>query len=185
MRCYKCQRFGHIAAVCRAKPRCAKCGGEHDYGKCAEGTKIKCCNCGGEHSAAYKGCEEHKKAVQVQNVRAKEKLSYAEAIKKVNSKAKPIARVLSASQPLPQTFVQTPRHNVNDNTLIVDKRKFVAFVVECINCSATVESRTQKTYIIIRAAKKYLGMEDLSFEAINEILTAKVNESQQSCGGGL
>lgn len=58
-RCFTCQRFGHIAAACKAKARCAKCGGEHEYGECAEGTKIKCCNCGGEHSAAYKGCETH------------------------------------------------------------------------------------------------------------------------------
>ncbi len=34
------------------------------------------------NSAAYKGCEAHKRAVQVQNVRMKEKITYAEAIKK-------------------------------------------------------------------------------------------------------
>ena len=68
-RCFKCQRFGHIAVACRAKNRCAKCGGDHEYGNCGEGTKIKCCNCGGEHSAAYKGCIAHKRAIQVQNVK--------------------------------------------------------------------------------------------------------------------
>lgn len=62
-RCFKCQRFGHTAVACRAKAHCAKCGGDHEYGKCTEGIKIKCCNCGGEHSAAYKGCEAHKRAV--------------------------------------------------------------------------------------------------------------------------
>lgn len=71
-RYFKCQRHGHIAIACRASIRCAKCGGEHEYGKCKEGTKTKCCKCGGEHSAAYKGCESHKRAVQVQNVRMKE-----------------------------------------------------------------------------------------------------------------
>ncbi|XP_037536589.1 cyclin-H [Nematolebias whitei] len=29
LRCYKCQRYGHIAAVCKGKQRCAKCGADH------------------------------------------------------------------------------------------------------------------------------------------------------------
>lgn len=33
LRCFKCQRFGHVVAVCRGKQRCARCGGEHDNGK--------------------------------------------------------------------------------------------------------------------------------------------------------
>lgn len=36
LRCYKCQRYGHVVAVCRGKLRCARCGGEHSagYGGC-------------------------------------------------------------------------------------------------------------------------------------------------------
>lgn len=33
-RCFKCQRMGHTAQQCKWRQRCAKCGGEHDYGKC-------------------------------------------------------------------------------------------------------------------------------------------------------
>ena len=29
LRCFKCQRFGHVAAVCKGKQRCSKCSGEH------------------------------------------------------------------------------------------------------------------------------------------------------------
>jgi len=87
LRCFKCQRFGHVAAICRGKQRCGKCGGEdHEYGKCNEGTKNKCCNCGGEHSAVYKGCEAHKRAADVQRIRVEGKMTYAEAIKVVNTK---------------------------------------------------------------------------------------------------
>ncbi|KAL0153030.1 hypothetical protein M9458_051629, partial [Cirrhinus mrigala] len=30
IRCFKCQRYGHVAAVCKGKQRCGKCSGEHD-----------------------------------------------------------------------------------------------------------------------------------------------------------
>lgn len=47
MRCYNWQEFGHIAKMCKGKRRCARCGGEHEYGKCGDGVRPKCCNCGG------------------------------------------------------------------------------------------------------------------------------------------
>lgn len=34
LRCYKCQRFGHIASVCKGV-RCGRCRGEHVYDECA------------------------------------------------------------------------------------------------------------------------------------------------------
>jgi len=55
LRCFKCQRYGHVAAVCKGKIRCSKCGEEHKYGECEEGVTQKFCNCGGDHSAAYGG----------------------------------------------------------------------------------------------------------------------------------
>lgn len=46
LRCYKCQRYGHIAAVCKGKQRCPKCGEDHRVEDCKENVKDKCCNCG-------------------------------------------------------------------------------------------------------------------------------------------
>ena len=34
MRCYRWQRMGHPADLCRGKIRCSRCGGEHDYSQC-------------------------------------------------------------------------------------------------------------------------------------------------------
>lgn len=76
LRCHKCQKFGHVAAVCRGKQRCARCG------KCGQGVNHKCCNCGGDHSADYGGCMVRKHAAQVQNVKTREGLSYSEALKR-------------------------------------------------------------------------------------------------------
>lgn len=83
LRCFKCQKYGHVAAVCKGKQRCGRCGGEHEYGKCVNGAKLKCCNCGGEHSSAYRGCEASKRAVEIQRIKTSEGITYAEANKRV------------------------------------------------------------------------------------------------------
>lgn len=56
LRCYNCQRFGHIAAMCKETRRCARCGGNHNYGQCGEGVLPNCCKCGGAHNVAYGEC---------------------------------------------------------------------------------------------------------------------------------
>lgn len=167
--------FGHIAVACRAKAHCAKCGRDHEYGKCAEGIKIKCCNCGGEHSAAYKGCEAHKK------------ITYAEAIKKGDFKTRNSLGPRVGLVPVIQNPAQNIVHKcckVNENTLIVEKKTFIAFMVEVINCTAQTDSRTARIKIILKAAEKYLGEEGLTTDSINEMLRTEVVESQSSGGGG-
>ena len=84
VRCFKCQGLGHMAATCKGKIRCVRCGGLHAFVDCQEKDKVKCCRCGGKHSAAYEGCEQIKLAKKIQNVKAAKGVSYAEAAKTVN-----------------------------------------------------------------------------------------------------
>lgn len=67
-KCYKCQRFGHVAAVCKGKTRCGKCG-HCLYENCMERTDLKCSNCGDKYSAAYKGCAAVVHAKEVQKIK--------------------------------------------------------------------------------------------------------------------
>lgn len=55
-RCFKCQRFGHVAKHCRGEQRCKRCGGPHDFKTCTSKEKLVCANCGGDHPASYGRC---------------------------------------------------------------------------------------------------------------------------------
>lgn len=85
MRCYKCQRYGHVANNCRGSVRCPKCGGSHGYDQCSKESP-SCLHCGGDHSVAFTGCPKYKEAKEVQTFRIKNKVSYAQAVKAVCTK---------------------------------------------------------------------------------------------------
>lgn len=55
-----------------------------------------------------------------------------------------------------------------ESEMIVNKVSFVAFIAEVVNCSAQTESRTERIKIVIRAAEKYLELEDVTVDIINE-----------------
>ena len=79
--CFRCQGFGHMARLCQREKRCAQCGGVgHERQECRE--QPKCCHCGEGHSAGYWGCERSKLEVVVQEIRRKEGVTYAEAMKR-------------------------------------------------------------------------------------------------------
>lgn len=62
-RCYKCQRYGHIAWQCSFDPVCGRCSGAHAPGQCNSAPK-KCINCGGPHISGDPSCAEQVKAVR-------------------------------------------------------------------------------------------------------------------------
>ena len=77
IRCYRCQRFGHVAAACLAKgERCSMCSGPHRTEQCltkmqnSETINLKCAICGEPHSANSNKCpvlhnKMHKKMISV------------------------------------------------------------------------------------------------------------------------
>lgn len=165
MRCFKCQKFGHVAARCKEEQsRCARCGGKHEYGKCGKGVQPKCCNCGGAHSAAYWGCEVMKREVEIQKMRTEKKLSYAEAAKQM--KGQTLGQNVQAWGPLGGT------REVPEKSREVEKKKLVVFIAGVINTTAGVESKTEKIRLVVKAAVHHLGMIGLNWEEVNEELKA-------------
>ena len=58
LRCFRCQAYGHVAAVCRREIlRCEKCAGGHGIKECVVSEeKPVCANSGGAHVAADQKC---------------------------------------------------------------------------------------------------------------------------------
>lgn len=84
--CFQCQKFGHVAALCKGKQRGGRCSGDHEHGKCGARTKLKCCKYGGGHSSAHRGCEANKRAMEVQRIKVPPGVTSAEAVEKVSGK---------------------------------------------------------------------------------------------------
>ena len=76
-RCYKCQRFGHGAANCRATvPLCVNCGSQA-HGECHNPSH--CVNCGGDHPAHATFCAAYRYEEEIIATQTKENLTFREA----------------------------------------------------------------------------------------------------------
>ena len=77
---------------------------------------------------------------------------------------------------------------VKEDTLIVEKRQFILFMVEVINCTAQTDKKTENIKITVKAAEKDLGVEDIGWEEVEEVLKggspSLQTSSQTSLWGG-
>lgn len=65
IRCFRCQRLGHMAGGCTATPRCQFCGGNHPRSECGNKDSPKCPNCGLGHTASSRQCIFTIKAIEI------------------------------------------------------------------------------------------------------------------------
>lgn len=63
-RCFRCQRYGHIAKVCKADHKCGRCAKPHDTKLCNSPDALKCVNCSKSHRSGDPVCPEQVKAVK-------------------------------------------------------------------------------------------------------------------------
>lgn len=60
LRCYRCQKLGHMASGCTRRQICNICSGEHRMQDCTNKDRPRCCNCRGEHAASSHDCIHNK-----------------------------------------------------------------------------------------------------------------------------
>lgn len=134
VQCYRCCRFGHVRANCRAKtPRCFKCGqNTHEGNNCLiNDDDIHCCLCNGSHIATDRKCLEFARQKSIKETMAKSCLSYIEASKlhpEISKKSYADALLSTPSIP-PITSI--PQHTRNipafkQNTNISHTKTFIS-----------------------------------------------------------
>lgn len=170
MRCFNCQEFGHIAKVCKGKRRCARCSGDHEYGKCGVGVKPKCCNCGGEHSVAFWGCEVLRQQTVVQKTRVMQRVTYAEACKMVEQERQIGKHRVEEKQVMEKVMAMVERK------IEEEKKKMVTFVAGVINATSDVKSKTERIQIIVKAACHSLDMKNIRWEDIRGELISQASQ---------
>ena len=83
-RCYKCQKFGHVATTCRSRaPRCRLCAGAHMTEQCqalrnnGRQVEVKCANCGQAHPASSGLCTKLRDITATKRTQAAQKFKPA------------------------------------------------------------------------------------------------------------
>ena len=81
-RCFQCQKFGHTKNSCKGKAVCAECGEEgHNLDDCQN--EPKCVNCQGDHVAISRDCPKWKIEKDIVTLKYTEKISFADARKRL------------------------------------------------------------------------------------------------------
>ena len=77
IRCYKCQRFGHVTSKCKHNEVCARSSATgHKDDICTK--EHKCVNCGERHASYNKKCSYYKREFDIQHIRVSKNVSFIE-----------------------------------------------------------------------------------------------------------
>ena len=129
-RCFKCQNFGHISSKCKSFAKCTKCSGPHSVDQCTSST-LKCANCQGNHSNNFKKCPRFLVAKDIEWVSRTDKISFAQAAKKIKEAMNTASSVSIPSQSNNDIFpklvdpapaLKQVRHNFPPRITLVGQR---------------------------------------------------------------
>jgi len=106
LRCFKCNRYGHVANHCRGKLRCSICSGEHKY---SESTLLpQNVPTAVAVTLRMKICPRYQRETDIFKLKTVANLSYADACKELRtSRNPPVPHLASQSTfpPLPKSAV--------------------------------------------------------------------------------
>ena len=108
IRCYRCQRPGHMASGCLSPTRCLICGGNHTKEDCIADTP-HCANCGDDHIASFRHCRYNVQAQQIDKL-TKSGISFQNAKRQVD-------RVFNTQQILTKGPVAMNNDSVHPNII--------------------------------------------------------------------
>ena len=77
LRCFKCQKFGHVRDRCPGEEACGTCAQAAHEGPCQN--PACCVNCGAAHASSSRNCPTWKTEEAIQRVKTEKKISFFEA----------------------------------------------------------------------------------------------------------
>ena len=172
LRCYCCQEYGHVAAVCRGERKCGRCGSKDCKKRQCEEQKVqaKCSNCDGNHHAGAAQCPKRNMEEKVERIRKEVRMPYAEAVK----------RLEETGQSKPESDQTRGKEKVSNNeqNICLDKKRFLAFIAMVINCAVDIQSKTERIKMILDAATRFLDIVDISGDNLNDTLRGGLASAQ-------
>ena len=144
---------------CRSEvPRCEKCAEGHETKEYVTlGKVVMCINCRGAHGAGDQECPVRERQVEGSRDRVVQRLSYAEAVKKVEQdlvKGEGSERSGVSSRSVPV------QRDGPTSDICFSKIGLLAFIVMVINCTAGMERKSQKIEFVVAAAERYVCVRD-------------------------
>ena len=87
LQCHRCQKIGHVSAVCKSSVTCQRCGESHQLEECKVEAP-KCPNCAGTHDATSKLCPKLKDETRILRKMVRDHSSRREAAQ-IDAKSPP------------------------------------------------------------------------------------------------
>lgn len=148
-----------------------------------------------------------KQAKEVQRYKIVNKVSYAEAVRSIGANERKQNRPIESHENLSDNEMQsyavglpqrsgirrfqsgrsappqqpcTHKCNVEENTLIVDKKSFLAFICKVVNVATKQERKSDRIKTVVEAAEEFLGIKDLRAEDIHGMLKTNNDGGSQN-----
>jgi hypothetical protein len=131
LRCFKCQKFGHVSKFCKGVETCRQCGGKRHEGECNK----SCINCGGSHRSDDRKCPVYVKECKIQEIRVREKVPYKEAKQRYE-----VANPSSTGA----TYAKVSASSAGSDTSSLHKDSVSVLVTEVARLTKVIESLEQR-----------------------------------------
>lgn len=162
VRCYNCQRFGHMARNCRQTRRCKICAQDHDHKQCNLLRQPHCANCGGDHAASFSGCPQYKQASQL---RKEELLNGPRSRFKMPSPNPEVVNHVQLPPPRAKpeivNHVQLPSPRATDNSQPLQNKSYVS-ALQNAHIQRSEHQRPSRNSAILQDPAKALPSADIS-----------------------
>ena len=152
--------------------KCGRCGEEKCKDECTtERSEPKCIHCKGNHYAGASVCPKRRREESVNKIRVGKGISYAEAVK----------RMEGGNERVEERHEERTKRA--EQAIFMDRKQFLAFIAMVVNCAMEIKGKTERIKMILDAARRFLKIEDISGEDLDNLLREGFAPTQDAGSG--